>query len=102
MLQGKPEDAVQFLTHGGALIKPCCSALTSKQPRLCVVGMQLLMQLSNAQALLPPHCIQIAPLLKDTRDGLDESGNLKFLQLLSALCLLPAFVAQSPCAAAGA
>jgi hypothetical protein len=59
------------------------------------------MQLSNASALLPPHCVAIAPLLKDARDGLDESGSLKFLQLLSSLCLLPAFVAQAQCSAAG-
>jgi hypothetical protein len=62
---------------------------------------QLIMQLCNASALLPQHCIVIAPHLKDARDGLDESGNLKFLQLLSTLCLLPVFVAQAQCSVAG-
>jgi hypothetical protein len=116
--QGKPEDAAKFLVHSGALIKPACSALTSKQPRLCILGMQarlsgcdelprthtalqLVVHLTNASALLPSHCVTIAPILKDARDGLDESGSLKFLQLLSALCLLPAFVSQSQCSAAG-
>ena len=59
------------------------------------------MQLSNASALLPQHCLAVAAQLKDTRDGLDEAGSLKLLQLLSALCLLPAFVSQSQCSAAG-
>jgi hypothetical protein len=116
--QGKPEDAAAFLLHSGALVKPACCALSSRQPRLCVLGMQarlhllhhvacrlpaaqLVMHLSNAAALLPPHCAAIAPLLKDARDGLDEGGNLKFLQLLSALFLLPAFVSQAQCSAAG-
>ena len=59
------------------------------------------MQLSNASALLPQHCLAVASQLKDARDGLDENGSLKLLQLLSALCLLPAFVSQSQCSAAG-
>lgn len=116
--QGKPEDAAKFLVHSGALIKPACAALTSKHPRLCILGMQarpsgcdepprthaalqLVVHLTNASALLPSHCLAVAPVLKDARDGLDESGSLKFVQLLSALCLLPAFVSQSQCSAAG-
>jgi hypothetical protein len=38
--QGKPEDATKYLIHSGALVKPASAALTSKQPRLCVIGMQ--------------------------------------------------------------
>jgi hypothetical protein len=59
------------------------------------------MHLSNASAMLPQHCLAVAPHLKDARDGLDENGSLKFLQLLSALCLLPAFVSQAQCSGAG-
>jgi hypothetical protein len=66
-----------------------------------VCAPQLIMHLSNASALLPQHCLAVASQLKDARDGLDENGSLKLLQLLSALCLLPAFVSQSQCSAAG-
>lgn len=48
--QGKADDAVKFLVHGGALLKPACTALASRQPRLCVSGMQVCTLLIRALA----------------------------------------------------